>query len=93
MQKQPSLTWQQLECNGGNAMVGIVLSAYQFDIEYKGSKQHANADGLSRLPIQGSTALEYPVSVFQLSFVDELPMTASEIADETSRDETLATVY
>ena len=71
----------------------LFLSAYQYDIEYKGSKQHANVDGLSRLPIQGSTALEDPVSVFQLSFIDELPVTASEIEVETSRDETLATVY
>ena len=70
----------------------LFLSAYQYDID-KGSKQHANVDGLSRLPIQGSAALEDPVSVFQPSFVDELAVTASEIAVETSRDDTLATVY
>ena len=30
---------------------GIFLSAYQYDVEYKRSKEHGNADGLSRLPL------------------------------------------
>jgi len=71
----------------------LFLSAYQYEIEFKCGKQHANADGLPRLPIQGSTELQDPVSIFQLSFVDELPMTAAEIAVETSKDDTLARVY
>ena len=29
----------------------IFLSAYQYDVEYKRSKDHGNADGLSRLPL------------------------------------------
>ena len=71
----------------------LFLSAYQYEIEFKCGKQHVNADGLSRLPIQGSTELQDPVSVFQLSFVEELPVTAAEIAVETSKDDTLARVY
>ena len=49
-----------------------------------------NADGLSQLPIQG-TELQDLVSVFQLSFVEELPVTAAVV--ETSKDDTLARVY
>ena len=30
----------------------IFLSAYSYDIEFKGTKMHANADSLSRLPMQ-----------------------------------------
>jgi len=41
---------------------GIFLSAYQYEIEC--GKQHANSEGLSRLPIQGSTELQDPVSLF-----------------------------
>lgn len=32
----------------------IQLSAYQYDIKYRKSKQNANADALSRLPCQGT---------------------------------------
>ena len=71
----------------------MFLAAYQYNIKYKCSKAHANADGLSRLPIEGSEELEDPVAMFQVSFVEELPVTATDIARETSRDTILAKVY
>lgn len=71
----------------------MFLSAYQYDIEYKNSKAHANADCLSRLPIQGDEDLEDPVTVFQVSHVDELPVTAQTIAKAKSRDPLLMKVY
>ena len=71
----------------------MFLAAYQYNIEYKCGKAHANADGLSRLPIEGSEELEDPVAMFQVSFVEELPVTATDIARETSRDTILAKVY
>ena len=70
----------------------MCLSAYQHEIEYKSSKAHANADCLSRLPIQGDTELEDPVTVFQVSYVDELPVTAQDIAQATSKDPVLVKV-
>jgi len=69
----------------------LFLSAYQYEIEFRGSKQHANADGLSQLPIEGSKGLEDPVYIFQLSFLEDLPVTAVEIAAETGRDSLLLT--
>ena len=71
----------------------MFLSAYEYEIEYKCSKSHANADCLSRLPIQGNTEFEDPKLVFQVMFVEELPVTAVDIAKETSKDATLANVY
>ena len=68
-------------------------SAYQYEIEYKNSKAHANADCLSRLPMQEDTELEDPVTFFQISHVDELPVTARDIAQATSKDPILARVY
>ena len=68
----------------------IFLSAYQYDIEYKSSKANANADCLSRLPIQGDTELEDPVTVFQISHVDDLPVT---VAQAISKDPVLVKVY
>ena len=71
----------------------MLLSAYQYTIEYKCGKLHANADCLSRLPVQDNKDLEDPSTVFQVSFVEELPVTAANIANETRKDNTLATVY
>ena len=71
----------------------MFLSAYQYTIEYKCGKLHANADCLSRLPVQDNKDLEDPSTVFQVSFVEELPVTAVNIANETRKDNTLATVY
>ena len=57
------------------------MSAYQYEIEYKNGKAHANADCLSTLPMKEGTqlAMEDPVTVFQISHVDELPLTARDI--------------
>ena len=68
----------------------MFLAAYQYIIEYKSGKAHANADCLSRLPIQGTMELEDPSTVFQVSFVEELPVIAADIARETNKDTTLA---
>ena len=62
-------------------------------MKYKCGKLHANADCLSRLPVQDNKDLEDPSTVFQVSFVEELPVTAANIANETRKDNTLATVY
>ena len=40
-----------------------------------------------------SEKVQDPVSVFQCSYVYDLPVTASKVAVKTSRDVTLATVY
>ena len=43
--------------------------------------------------MQEDTELEDPVTVFQVSHVDELPVTAQDIAQATSKDPILASVY
>ena len=71
---------------------GIFLSAYQYDVEYKRSKEHGNADGLSRLPLPPQLDQDER-EVFRVSFVDALPVTAAEIASETTKDPVLSQVY
>ena len=59
----------------------VLLSAYRYDICYKSTQEHANADCLSRLPLphhtkEGETV---DVQVFQLAQIDSLPVTHRQI--------------
>ena len=36
----------------------IILSAYQYEVEFRPTQQHGNADGLSRLPLINETQIE-----------------------------------
>ncbi|XP_026065967.1 uncharacterized protein K02A2.6-like [Carassius auratus] len=73
----------------------LFLGAHQYDIEYKGTKLHGNADGLSRLPLkltEESKAMD-PADVFQTSIVSQFPVTNATIQRETRNDPTLSKVY
>ena len=71
----------------------IILSAYQYDILFKPTQQHGNADCLSRLPLPSNTAMEaFGVDVFNVAQVDSLPVTAEQIGQATRRDPLLSKV-
>ena len=71
----------------------IILSAYQYEIKYRNTNQHLNADALSRLPLKSvSPSVGEEAEVFQLSYFDELPVTAKQISEATSHDPILSTV-
>ena len=68
----------------------VILSAYVYDIQFRGSKENICADALSRLPLPllgasnlGQEQEQYRYAVHQIS---SLPMTAERIAKETRRD-------
>ena len=65
----------------------VLLSAYSYTIQYKDTTSHANADGLSRLPLtiipQDSSASE--ARLLHLSQIDTLPVTFADIQDATKR--------
>ena len=71
----------------------IILSAYQYEIWYLCSAKHANAEVLSRLPLESiSPAIGEEAEIFQVSYFDELPVTAKQINQATSRDPVLSRV-
>ncbi|XP_035227935.1 uncharacterized protein K02A2.6-like [Stegodyphus dumicola] len=73
---------------------GGTVSAYQFDIVYRNTKEHGNADCLSRLPLKSEDlSIKDDVEIFQLSQIETLPVTAREIARETRADEELNSLY
>ena len=64
-----------------------------YQIEFRGTKQHANCDGLSRLP-QPQAPAEKPdkVEMFHTSVVVALPVTEQELRTQTRRDPMLSCV-
>ena len=71
----------------------LILAAYQYKIEYRKSAEHANADALSRLVQASLEEEEEEEEVYLISYLEELPVTARDIAAATSKDPVVARVY
>lgn len=73
----------------------LFLGAHDYTIEFKGTKLHANADGLSRLPHEsGDTSVfSDPAELFHITQMETLPVTCLEVKRETGRDPTMVRVY
>ena len=57
----------------------VHLSAYQYDISYKPSLEHGNADGLSRLPLPTSgSQSEGAIHLFNIGQIQSLPVTVED---------------
>jgi len=70
----------------------LILMAYNYDIEYRRSADHANADALSRLPRRDKDKTAEDKNIFYFSAVDDLPVHASDIARSTRKDPLLSKV-
>ncbi|XP_030586939.1 uncharacterized protein K02A2.6-like [Archocentrus centrarchus] len=72
----------------------LFLGAHTYTIEFKGTKLHGNADGLSRLPQRQTTEeTTDPATVFHVAQMEPLPVTSAQVKRETSRDTILSKVY
>ena len=73
----------------------LILSAYRYDIVYRSTKLHANADALSRLPVQSQEECSGGVNfdnLFNIGQIESLPITAVQIATATRTDPLLSLV-
>ncbi|KAI4881016.1 hypothetical protein NFI96_011261 [Prochilodus magdalenae] len=70
----------------------LTLMAYNYDIQYRRSEDHANADALSRLPGAENDDTAKENSIFFFSVWDELPVSAIDIAQSTRKDAVLSKV-
>ena len=70
----------------------LILSAYNYDIRYRKSADHANADGMSRLPVQSDLGSASEEDVFQFSYVNELPVSSQNISEATRKNPILSRV-
>ena len=71
----------------------LLLSAHEYTIQYRKGALHANADGLSRLPLSHTHKEKLgAVEVFYTSQLDTLPVSNTEIRHDTLSDPTLSRV-
>ena len=73
----------------------ILLSAYQYDIVYRDTKSHANADALSRLPLhclEEHTSCVGASYIFNMTQIESLPVTSSQLENATRYDPILGKV-
>ncbi|RXN30262.1 putative protein K02A2.6-like protein [Labeo rohita] len=75
----------------------LFLGGHRYRIEFKRTNRHANADGLSRLPLDltstESVKESIPLDVFTLAQLEGSPVTAEMVQRETRKDPTLSQVY
>ena len=71
----------------------VQLSAYSYDIEFRHTAKHANADALSRLPLPGSQCEEYTdAKVLLCRQIDSIPSKSGHIQRATQADKVLQKV-
>ena len=63
----------------------LLLTTYQYDIEYRSTEKHANADCLSRLPIQPNKHDEGvdEVKLINLLQIESLPLNVDQVRKAT----------
>ena len=72
----------------------IILSAYSYDIEFRPTAHHANADGLSRLPLNSTLpdCISSEPRVFNITQMESLPVTVPQLRQATRNDQILSQV-
>ncbi|VDI15022.1 Hypothetical predicted protein [Mytilus galloprovincialis] len=66
----------------------LFLSGYEYEIEFRGTAQHANADSLSRLPLKSTevdTSLKM-VESFHIAQMEAIPVSNKQVQQETRND-------
>ncbi|XP_057677181.1 uncharacterized protein K02A2.6-like [Corythoichthys intestinalis] len=61
----------------------LLLSAHSYDIKYRKSDLHCNADGLSRLPLPVTKREPTSVDIFYFRNVEHAPISASQVKRAT----------
>nr|XP_021334762.1 uncharacterized protein K02A2.6-like [Danio rerio] len=70
----------------------LLLSAHQYDIKYRRSEHHCNADGLSRLPLPDTPPEGSQADIFYFKEVQSAPVTAAQVKRFTRTDPVLSEV-
>ena len=69
----------------------LILASYHYDLVFRKTSKHSNADGLSRIPAD-KTGTPEERDIFHFTHVNDLPVTARDVADATKKDPVLSKV-
>ncbi|GFW39678.1 transposon Tf2-8 polyprotein [Trichonephila clavipes] len=65
----------------------LILQSFEFDIIFRKTIEHVNADFLSRLPKTSEEfEVEDDITIFQMSQIEALPVNSKELRQETGKD-------
>ncbi|GFW21110.1 uncharacterized protein K02A2.6 [Trichonephila clavipes] len=65
----------------------LILQSFEFDIIFRKTIEHGNADFLSHLPkTYEELEVKDDITIFQMSQIEALPVTSKELRQETSKD-------
>ena len=65
----------------------LFLASHDYEIEYKSTTKHSNADGLSRLPVPEVRVEDTnPDDLLHMSQLEMMPVTSAQVRKETARD-------
>ena len=72
----------------------ISLAAYQYDLVFRSTKEHCNADGFSQLPLDNKETVNCftAMSVFELSQLEFLPVDRDRLRHATQTDPVLSQI-
>lgn len=65
----------------------VFLESFDYDIIYKNTKEHANADAMSRLPAEFNNTISIEESdILEINLIETLPVTVEEVGIHTVKD-------
>ncbi len=76
----------------------IILASYNYEIRYRASEEHGDADGLSRLPVgrdpefENTQSLHQTVCQVEQNVIDQMPIASQEVCKATEADPVLQRV-
>ncbi|KAJ8021906.1 hypothetical protein HOLleu_39239 [Holothuria leucospilota] len=68
----------------------LLLASYQYEIEFRKTEEHSNADALSRLPVARTSDMHEEPAIYQVSQVNDLPVSSKDVEDTTRKDPILS---
>ena len=70
----------------------LILSAYTYNLEFRPTAEHSNADALSRCPLPEFPQKREYDFCYNMEFLSEAPLTFADIKKETEKDDLLKKV-